>query len=360
MAKMQLATVKQELVATRPSFQEMNLNKLDFNKELEFAIQAFQSNDFLLGCDPKTIQNALVNVVMTGLTLNPVMKFCYLVPRNGKCCVDPSYMGLIKIITDTGSVKSIKAGLVYSKELFDIELGSGGYVKHKPFMGEGTKGTLKGAYSIALLNDGSYHVEYMYVDELNAIKARSEMGKKDKGSWVTDYPEMCRKTVVKRHWKYLPKSERALMAAQAIDLDNDLNGIDFNKEQQQQQTQSQPNMEEGVALCTDEDIDRIMELFDDPAMPDIIFISEKRPSGFAKDKTRAKIQELFDAGTYEKSRAEQQINALEDELAKATAPDVDLAGETTDTDAKAEAEPPAVEIETKSAVQPNESFEDFK
>ncbi len=37
---------------------------------------------------------------------------------------------------------------------------------------------------------------------------------------------MCRKTIVKRHCKYLPKTERWDQVAKAIDLDNLANGFD--------------------------------------------------------------------------------------------------------------------------------------
>lgn len=219
-------------MATRPSFEEMNLNKLSFSKEMEFAIQIFQGNDYLTKMTPDSIRNSLVNIALSGLSLNPALKFCYLVPRKGKCCVDVSYVGMIKLLTDTGSVKSIRADISYEKDTFDIELGNEGFVKHKPYLGAGGRGKPIAGYSIATLNDGSTHIEFMTWDEIMAIKARSESVKSGKASpWDSDTIEMARKTVLKKHFKYLPKSERALMAANAIAIDHETNGIDFKKEQ---------------------------------------------------------------------------------------------------------------------------------
>lgn len=226
----QLELVKTEITKRRPQFDEMNLNKVSFSKELEWAMQAFQANDYLLKMEPNSIYNCLVNVALSGMTLNPLAKQAYLVPRKGKLCVDPSYQGLIKVVTDTGSVTSIKAKPVYEGEPFEIEQGTNGYVKHS-ISKTGKIGKRIGAYSIAVLNDGSNHIEWMYEAELMAIKARSEAVKSGKISpWSTDESEMIRKTVIKRHWKYLPKSERAQMAAQAIAFDDDINGIDFKSE----------------------------------------------------------------------------------------------------------------------------------
>lgn len=222
-----LELAKQALVASRPTFDQMNLNKLNFNKEMEYAIQAFQGNLKLLDCSADTVKNCLINVVMSGLSLSPVMKQAYLVPRKGKCCLDPSYQGLVKIVTDSGSVTSIKAQIVYENEPFEIEKGTNGYVKHG-ICKKGSLGARIGAYSIAVLNDGSNHVEWMYEYQLMEIKKRALAT--GGAVWKTDEDEMCRKTVIKRHWKFLPKSERAQMAAAAIAFDDEINGIDFDKE----------------------------------------------------------------------------------------------------------------------------------
>ena len=270
-----LATIKSQLEETRPSFDEMNMNNISFSREMEWAIQAFQANDFLTKMEPNTIRNCLVNVALTGLTLNPVMKQAYLVPRKGKLCVDPSYQGLIKIITDTGSVISIKAKPVFENEPFDIEQGSGGFVKHG-ICKDGRKGKRIGAYSIAVLNDGSEHVEWMYEEQLMGIRARSESVKAGKQSpWDSDEDEMVRKTVVKRHWKYLPKSDRAIMAANAIAFDDDNNGIDFKKEAEERQKAKPSNV---VSLDTldpesEEDIagwNKIKALFESDVLPETL------------------------------------------------------------------------------------------
>ncbi len=307
-----LQHIKKELETTRPTFEEMNLNKLSFAKEMEFAIQIFEKNDYLAKMNPQSIKNALVNIALSGLTLNPVMKMAYLVPRKGVCCVDPSYQGLVKIVTDTGSVQSIKARVVYEKEPFEIELGTGGFVKHTIYKGTGDKGAKIGAYSIAVLNDGKEHIDWMYWPEIMAIKARSESVKADKQSpWGTDEDEMAKKTVVKRHWKYLPKSERALMAAHAIDLDNQANGIDFDKEKKSNDPANATPEAPELALATEEDLNTLLEWLDNADLPETIF--EK----VNKTKMKASINKKYAAGQLEKDKAEEYIKGLQAEVKKA-------------------------------------------
>lgn len=257
-----LVTIKTDLLATQPTLESMGMNQVDFTREMEFAIQAFQKNPTLLDCKPETVKNCLINVRLAGTTLSPVMKLAYLIPRKKECCLDLSFMGLIKLITDTGSAVSISAKIVHENEPFDIELGSGGYVKHKPCI-TGPKGKRIGAYSLAILHNGSSHVEWMYEDQLMDIKKRAE--KTGGAVWSSDIDEMCRKTVIKRHWKQLPKTERAIIAAQAIAFDDEANGIDFKKEREETNSAKQisaatPNAPSVDEMATPEDYQTLLDL----------------------------------------------------------------------------------------------------
>lgn len=316
-----LQSLKPELEQTRPTFDDMALSHTTFNQELEFAMQIFQANTYLLTMEPNSVKNCLVNVALSGLTLNPIMKLAYLVPRKGKCCLDPSFMGLVKIITDTGSVVSIKASVVYANEPFDIELGSNGFVTHKPNLKAGGRGARLGAYSVARLNDGSLHVEWMYESELMGIKSRSEGVKAGKGSpWLTDEDQMCNKTVIKRHWKQLPKSDRAIMAAQGIAFDDDNNGIDFQKEQAERNKlkndpKSTPNAPQ-EALATDEDLVSINTLLANEVLGDTLKSGEKNVK---KSFLKSHIEKLASEGNLFKSTAENYIKWL-NELIKENTP----------------------------------------
>lgn len=239
MSKLEIA--KRSVELAQSTF-ESNVNQMDldlnFQKESAFAMQIFQANDYLAGMDPNSIRDAIVNVSLTGISLNPVLKMAYLVPRKGKCVLDVSYIGLIKIVTDTGSVKNIEAKIVYSNEPFEIQQGTNPYIKHG-ISPTKDKGQMVGCYSVATLNDGSTSVEWMYKEDIDAIMMRSEAVKADKMSpWKSDYDQMARKTVVKRHYKFLPKSERGILASNAINVDDQNNGIDFAKESKKPSTVS--------------------------------------------------------------------------------------------------------------------------
>jgi len=217
---------------------QSGLDEAVFQKEVSFAVQIFRANSYLQQCDAKSALKAVLNTAQTGLTLNPVLKYAYLVPRYNKasgmleCCLDPSYQGLLKLLTDTGSVKSIQCNLVWAGDDIEVDIASDRkIIKHVPYTFTGKdKGDLVASYSIARLHDDSVHVEMMSAADINEIRDRSESykayknGKVKSAIWATDYPEMCRKTVIKRHWKYLPKSDHSEQFAKAVDLDNIANG----------------------------------------------------------------------------------------------------------------------------------------
>ena len=114
-----LTSWKASLKEAHTKFTAINPEKA--TSELGFAMQIFQNSDTLQRCDPQSILNAVVNVARTSVTLNPVMRLAYLVPRKNKCVLDFSYMGLVAMLRDNNCIKSISAHIVYENEEFDFE-----------------------------------------------------------------------------------------------------------------------------------------------------------------------------------------------------------------------------------------------
>ena len=201
-------------------------SKEDFQKELSFALQHIGKNPYLKKATFESNVQAVLNIAQTGLTLNPVMKFAYLVPRfqNGQVetCLEPSYMGLCKLVTDTGSAKRIYAHPVFEGDEFEVSLGINMEIKHTPKFK--TK-NITHVYAVAILSDGAPMVEVMTLQDIEDIQERSESFKAYKAGkikscvWVSDFVEMSRKTVIRRLVKYLPKTEMWEYLSNAINLD---------------------------------------------------------------------------------------------------------------------------------------------
>lgn len=194
-----------------------------FERECSFAIQILSKNDYLNTCDKNSILGSVLNVAQVGLTLNPVEKEAYLVPRKNfktgvvECCLDPSYMGMTKLAVKTGGIKSLEAHVIYQGDKIDFDMASDKKVRsHIPyFLAGNAKGEIIGAYSIAQLPDNKTHCEVMGKDDINKIRDKSESWKasqkKDahfKSTWEEFEEEMCRKVVIKRHLKFLPRTRQ--------------------------------------------------------------------------------------------------------------------------------------------------------
>jgi recombination protein RecT len=219
-------------------FSVSNEFKMNFNREAGFAIQILTNNPYLMKCDANSVKDAIVNVALTGITLNPALKYAYLVPRKVKgdlkCILDISYMGMIKILTDAGAVKNVDAGVIYSNDKYDFRRGSDPYFKHQPALAN--KGEKVGAYAIAFLRDGGFQFEILGREEIEKIRATSESYKNEEGRkyspWETWEDEMWKKSVLKRLFKLLPKTNFSdqLIAAISHDYDNESSDLSETKE----------------------------------------------------------------------------------------------------------------------------------
>lgn len=199
-----------------------------FIREINFAIQIIKGSSALQKCSSDSILKAVFEVSQTGLTLNPVFQYAYLVPRKGKCVLDPGYKGLIKLATDTDNINSIEVHLVYEGDECEIDLATDKKIlRHVPYQATGKEqGGILYGYSKAILQDGRAHVEIMSYKQILDIRGYSESYKYEQNKnqkyspWFTMEPEMCRKTIVRRHFKYLPKSDNKQLE-RALELDNE-------------------------------------------------------------------------------------------------------------------------------------------
>ncbi len=188
--------------------------------EMNYAIQLLTANQYAAGIavkNPVSVQNALRNASAIGISLNPANKHAYLVPRSGAICLDISYMGLMHLAQSTGSIEWGQAKLVYEADKY-VNQGIDKAPLHE-YPAFGQRGAIVGGYCTVKTSTGAYLTEEMSIDQINQVKSRSESAKKNSGPWVTDYEEMCRKTVVKRASKYWPKVDRLNQAIDYLNTD---------------------------------------------------------------------------------------------------------------------------------------------
>jgi len=221
-----------DIEPARPQMLRMGFDAARFEKEAGFACSIWNEpkNAYLRKASKESLLKSIINIAQTGLTLNPVAKEAFLIPRWDKvgksvqCLLEPSYVGLVKLLTDAGSVTSINTQLVYEEDEFEINLAADDPARHIPKFKD--RGKIIGVYAIAKLATGEKQIEWMEILEVNKIRDTSDSYKawKEDNSkqtiWENFYGEMVRKTVLKRIYKYLPRTDRMNNFDNAVKLTN--------------------------------------------------------------------------------------------------------------------------------------------
>lgn len=213
------------ILSTEPQFIKLdggNGNLLDVRQEFLFARQLITKNDFTVktaGDNPSSLKAAILNVAAIGISLNPALAHAYLVPRDGKICLDISYRGLVKLATDCGAILWAKTELVYENDTFTWN-GIGREPEHKADVFK-PRGEVVGGYCIAKLPDGSVMVETMSREEMNQIQGTSKAAN---GPWKTWPDEMRKKSVTKRASKSWPQTDNRRRVDTAISVLNEHEG----------------------------------------------------------------------------------------------------------------------------------------
>lgn len=180
-----------------------------FEAEAGFAIQILTANDYALKLaagNRRSVIDAVTNVAAIGISLNPAKKQAYLVPRDGKICLDISYMGLLDMAVEGGVVQWGQCRIVREKDEFSLN-GIDRQPEHKynPFAKD--RGEVVGVYSVVKTGSGDYLTHAMPIDEVHAIRNRSGAWKSGRACpWKTDGGEMIKKTCIKQAYKYWPKA----------------------------------------------------------------------------------------------------------------------------------------------------------
>lgn len=216
-------------------FMEIAPKNFNYEAEKGFAIQHLKNNSYLMKVaqeNPIYLAQAITNIAAVGLSLNPVEKQAYLIPRsvrNGnryesRVYLEPSYMGLCKLATDSGSITWVQARCVYDLDKFeDNGIGEKPTHSYEAFK---HRGPVVGAYCVAKTKDGDYLTTIMDLEKIHNIRGRSESWKKkaNSGVWQTDFEEQAKKTVIRNASKTWPKTN--IHFQNAVHFSNENVGFD--------------------------------------------------------------------------------------------------------------------------------------
>ena len=181
---------------------------MDADKLLRVAMTTIRTNPVLLKCTKQSLLACIMGAAQLGLEPEAALGQVYFVPFWNKrksvfeATLIPGYRGYLSLARRTGEVSSVSAQVVYENDRFVLEYGLNERLEHVP--ADGDRGEVRGAYVVFRYQDKGHSFDYMSKVDIDKIRARSQAS--DKGPWVTDYPEMAKKTVIRRHIKMVPLS----------------------------------------------------------------------------------------------------------------------------------------------------------
>lgn len=212
--------------------------------------------------NPASFVNAIMHASKLGL--EPGID-AHLVPYENKRqntveiqCI-PDYRGLLKLARNSGEITSISIQIAYTNDEFDLSLGTEDKMTHKPRL-TGDRGEPMLVYAVAKFRDGSHHVEWMSVEDINKIRDGSsgyrialatakKYNKEPDSPWIGSWEEMARKTLARRISKYLPRSIEIQNAEKLMDagdrgvpvhFDGEFAVVDEDENQDQQHVPALP------------------------------------------------------------------------------------------------------------------------
>lgn len=178
--------------------------------------------------DPKTLLTAISKAAADGLILDG-REAALVIDYNGEAQYRPMMRGLLKLAYNSGMLKSLVVETVRENDEFTYEPTNLEHPLTHKINPKVARGEAYAYYALAVLKDGGIVHEFMTLEDVNAIRDRSDAyrafkaGKIKSTPWSTDHNEMARKTVFRRLSKYLPSSTdnelRVAQAAERIDED---------------------------------------------------------------------------------------------------------------------------------------------
>jgi recombination protein RecT len=215
-----VASVRKLLERFKPQMALALPKHLDADRMLRVALTAIQRNPKLLECSQVSLLASIMQSAQLGLEPDGVLGEAYLIPFGKQVQFIPGYKGLMKLARNSREISTIFASEVYQKDLFSFAYGLDPKLDHVPSDQE-DPGPIIAFYAVSKLKDGGSQFVVMWKRQVDGIRNKSAgyiaAKKYDKDSpWDTHYPEMGKKTVIRRLCKLLPSSVE-LQRAVALD-----------------------------------------------------------------------------------------------------------------------------------------------
>ena len=213
-------TVRDLVIRMKDQFALALPKHIDADRFTRVALTMINKNPKIGQCTRESLLACLMDC--SALGLEPDGRKAHLIPYGEKCTLIIDYTGRVDLARRSGEISDIHADVVCKNDSFEYSFGSEGRLVHKPNLTD--RGEVIAAYSFAKLKDGSVSYEVMNREEIEAVRNTSKAAKT--GPWVNFWSEMAKKTVFRRHAKWLPVASDKIQEALEKDFDGPGDFID--------------------------------------------------------------------------------------------------------------------------------------
>ena len=205
-------TIETMLRDMGPAMLEAMPKHISADRMLRIALTALRTNSKFADCSPASFLGSVLQASQLGLEVNTQMGHAYLVPYKEECSLIIGYQGMMELARRSGQISNIYAFAVYVGDEFDYCQGLNPDLKHKPGLGIKDDKNLTHVYAVAKMKNGE--PMFVVLTRADVDRYRSKSAAANSKFWVNNYEAMALKTVVRRLFRWLPKSAEMAIAVE--------------------------------------------------------------------------------------------------------------------------------------------------
>jgi recombination protein RecT len=217
----EIATIEKQLDLIAPQLQDvLAAYKIPVARLMRTVVVSIERLPKLLECNRQSILNSAMTAACLGLEVDGVTGQGFLIPFKDKAQFITGYKGYNTMAARSGY--TLNASVVREGDAFDYQLGTSGFIHHKPLLGGERTRKILAAYAQATMPGRDSIIQVLSIDEIMAVKDKSPGAKKSDSPWNDPYigfPAMASKTAKRRLGRDMPLNIMVMAASLEDHLD---------------------------------------------------------------------------------------------------------------------------------------------
>ncbi|UGL61919.1 RecT-like DNA pairing protein [Arthrobacter phage EastWest] len=218
-------SIDETLTDLMPQFQMAMPRGAEAAQLVRDALTIVRQTPRLLECDKVSLLGSLMTCAQLGLRPGVgALGQAYIIPFKGQAQFILGYQGMLELANRSNEVEGTVARMVYENDVFQVDYGTDS-LTHIPAMTG--RGKVIGYYAKFYRKGSSRPVfEWMSVADAEEHRDKFAMAKNRQGQvvgpWVQHFDAMALKTVVRRLFKWMPRTtqiQNAMIADESVRVD---------------------------------------------------------------------------------------------------------------------------------------------